>query len=118
MNAVKRLFGALTGAHLIRAYLLGLILLATFCWLFFKTTRPLGEVILTLGYFGLCTLLFPFAKLVWDELMSLVLGESIIIMPVLILYPMKLVVNVILWFFAIFIAPFGLAYIWWRTKDA
>lgn len=118
MNAFKRVFGAVSGAHLVRSYLLGLIFLALFCWLFFKTARPMGETILTLGYFGICTLLFPFAKLVWDQLKSLVLGESIILMPVILLYPLKLIVNLILWFFAIFVAPFGLAYIWWRTKAA
>lgn len=118
MNAFKRIFGALSGSHLVRSYLLGLMFLAAFCWLFFKTERPMSETVLTVAYFGLCTLVFPFAKLVWDELKLLVLGESIILMPALILYPLKLMVNAILWVFALFVAPFGLAYIWWRTKAA
>jgi len=60
--------------------------------------------------------LFPFAKLVWDELKALALGDAFLISPIVFLYPAKFLINITLWGFALFIAPFGVGYLWFKTK--
>ncbi|WP_312815948.1 hypothetical protein [Brevundimonas sp.] len=39
-------------------------------------------------------------------------------LPVIILMPLKLIVNYALWCFSIFIAPLGIAYLWLRSRQS
>lgn len=118
MNTMKRLFGGLDVQYMIRAYILGAIFFAIVTTMTINRNAGAGEVAVVLGYFGLCTLLFPFAKLVWDRLKAIILGETFLILPIVFLYPAKIMVNAFLWGFALFVAPFGMAYIWFQTKGA
>jgi len=118
MNAIKRLLGGLSTQYLIRAYVLSALYLAFTVAIIFGLANAGAEASVPLIYFGLCALLFPFAKHVWDELKGMVLGENFLILPIRLVYPAKIFINLGLWMFALLIAPFGIAYIWFRTKDA
>lgn len=118
MNSMKRLFGGLDTRYMIRAYVLAVIFFAIMIAISVTKNTGASESAVVLGYFGLCTLLFPFAKLVWDQLKAIALGETFLILPIIFLYPAKVIVNLLLWSFALFIAPFGMAYIWFQTKEA
>ncbi|NPD17480.1 hypothetical protein HOY34_20040 [Xinfangfangia sp. D13-10-4-6] len=117
MNSLKRIFAGVDTRYILRAYLIGAILLAIVVGGFLSRTDNVGRAAAVLGYFTLCTLLFPFAKLVWDQLKSLVLGETVLFLPIVFLYPAKMIVNVLLWGAAVFVAPFGIAYIWFNTRE-
>lgn len=117
MNVLKRIFGGLNTQYMVRAYVIGAVFYALMIFIAFQGEKGVGEKSAVLLYFGLCTLLFPFAKLVWDQIKGFILGETFLILPIVFLYPAKLIVNVILFSFAVFIAPFGMAFIWFKTKD-
>lgn len=116
MQGLKRIFGGLNRAYMIRAYLIAALFFALIVTLTLQGNKANSERAIIFTYFGLCVLLFPFAKLVWDALKGLVFGETIFILPVLFLYPAKLVVNLFLYCFALFVAPFGMIYIWFQTR--
>jgi len=103
---------------MVRAYIIGSIFYALMIFISLQGDKSIGERSAVMAYFGLCTLVFPFAKLVWDQLRDLILGETFIILPIIFAYPAKLIINLLLFSFAIFIAPFGILFIWLKTKEA
>ena len=122
MNSLKRIFGGISTQYMVRAYVLGAIFFGLVVVLLTSGLKPdgagTGRMAVLIGYFAICTLLFPFSKLVWDQLKAMALGETFLILPVIFLYPAKFIVNYLLWGFALFVAPFGMAYIWFKTKAA
>lgn len=118
---LKRIFGALEPTYLIRAYVISAVFMAMIAWfvIYMAKGEPLTfDRIATLMVFGIGALLFPFSKLVWDEIKRVMMGSNIFILPVIILMPLKLLVNYALWCFSIFIAPLGIAYLWLRSRQS
>ena len=60
-------------------------------------------------------ILFPFSVLVWDECMRVMRGDSVFIITGMMLI-VKLIIKVILFGFAIYVAPFGILYLAYRIK--
>lgn len=122
MNFVRSIFGAVDRRYLIRAYVISLALLAYAIWAF---SNQIGlqnhQKALMIGYAILSAILFPFAKLVWDELRDVILGNSSIIhfgwWAIAVNFILKIMVNVVLWSFAIGIAPLGVLYLWLRNRN-
>lgn len=117
MNGLKRALGGLNRGWMVRAWVIAAVFYGLMIFISLQGEKPLAERAAVMGYFGLCTLLFPLSKLVWDQLKGFVLGDSFLILPVIFLWPAKLVVNLFLFAFAVFVAPFGLAYLWFATKE-
>ncbi|WP_158011137.1 hypothetical protein [Tardibacter chloracetimidivorans] len=104
MEFVRRIFGAVEPRYLIRAYIFGA--------LFFAFMMALGpKTPFLIIYFLICTALFPFAKMVWDTAMDTMRGNTIFVMPALILIVLKLFINMMLWCFALFVAPIGIFFL-------
>ncbi|WP_138983494.1 hypothetical protein [Agrobacterium tumefaciens] len=116
MNFLRRIFGGVQPSYLIRSYLMGVVVFALMMSMLSveaQTGSPVALVIFSLA----STLLFPFAKLVWDELRNLALGNNILFMNAIVLFMLKLLVNLLLWACAIVIAPIGILYLWFRTRQ-
>ncbi|MGU3575655.1 hypothetical protein ACLBWZ_08980 [Brucellaceae bacterium C25G] len=109
-----RIINGVERRYLIRAWLIGACFFALMAVVAFQGKN--GVQIVPLLYFAVCTLLFPFSKLVWDELKNLIMGQNIFFMNALILMVLKLFINALLWSFAPFVAVVGIGYIWFRTK--
>ena len=62
--------------------------------------------------------LFPFATIVWDELIDTLFGGTLLILPFWGLIFWKVMKTVILFSLTIVIAPIGFFYIWIRRKTA
>lgn len=117
MNGFRRALGGLNRGWMIRAWVIAAVFYGLMVFISLQGEKPLAERAAVMGYFGLCMLLFPWAKLVWDELKGFVLGDSILILPAIFLWPAKLLVNLCLFAFAVFVAPFGLAYLRFATRE-
>lgn len=116
MNFVKRIFGAVDGGYLVRAYLISAIFLAFFIWVVFNSIAPIYSETVDPFWLALCFLLFPFAKLAWDEVASLLLGNNVLFLNAVFLYGAKIVINTLLWGFAWIVAPLGILYLAFRTR--
>jgi len=117
----SRTFGALRPAWLVRAYIISAALFALVAWMQWQaitTTGWTGQRVLTMGYFVLCLILFPFAKLVWEELRNLMLGDNLFILNAIVMLFLKAVVTATLWMFAPFLGLIGMAWLWFRTRAA
>lgn len=116
MRTLKRIFGWVRPAYYLRAYIIGAIFLGGYFLLRRQATASEIAQNGMLPFLAICTLLFPFSKLVWDEFKALMRGDTITIMPLLWSVAGKLIINLMLWIFAPFVAPFGLLYLWFRSR--
>ncbi|BCH67931.1 MULTISPECIES: hypothetical protein [Rhizobium/Agrobacterium group] len=118
MKFLQRIFSGVRPIYLIRSYLISLfffgLMLSTVLNAETKTSTPIGTIVFSTS----SAVLFPFAKLVWDELRDLAFGNNIIFMNAVFLLILKLFVNVLLWGGAVFIAPIGILYLWFRTRQS
>lgn len=117
MQFLHRTFGAIDRQFLVRAYLIGVALMAFFVWIELKAEGNIAaaapQILLAIA----STILFPFAKLVWNEIRDFLLGSNVFFLNAILMVAGKVVVNLMLWFFAFFIAPVGLVYLWYRTRN-
>lgn len=123
MNFVKNIFGAVNTRYLVRAYIFSLAMLVYAIWFFAAQSelQVLHKTVL-FGYALLSAALFPFAKLVWDELRDIIMGNNGItyygLWAIGVSYVMKILINVLLWFFGIAIAPLGILYLWFKNRSS
>lgn len=127
MGIVRRTIGSLSPQYVIRAYVIAFALFAFFAWMRAQQDPNAQGAIATGGYdasdYGTLavlfvgSLLFPFTKLVWDELRDLALGENFVLINAVVMLIAKIFINFMLWFGSIFVAPLGLLYLWYRTRE-
>lgn len=112
MLFLRRTFGALKPAFLFRSYVISGII---FALIVMTVHPPVGATIVYVAD----AVLFPFSLFVWTELKAALSGDGAWILHgplIIVLYVAKFVVTVALWAFAIFVAPVGLLYLWFRTR--
>lgn len=114
MEFVRRIFGSVDRTYLVRAYVIGGAIFALHAAFLSNNSNGMAPGMWV--YMALSTLLFPFSKLVWDELKTLLMGQNMVFMNALLLFFFKLIINVVLWAAAIIIAPLGILYLWARTR--
>lgn len=56
--------------------------------------------------------LYPYARFVYHSITDFLMGNNVIIMPIIILYPFKFMMMLLCWVFSPFIAPLGLLYLY------
>ena len=108
--------------YLVRAYLFSVAMLSYYIWILTtNTTLSNFEMVALMLYAVICTIIFPFSKLVWDEIKQTILGNNTIfsvgIWAVFINFIVKVLINALLWFFAIFVAPLGILYLWIKGRN-
>lgn len=120
MSFLNRTFGALDPKYLIRAYVLSAAFMALMVWMLTYSTPPSADKnpLPMLIYFSIGALVFPFSKLVWDEMKRVMMGGNVFYLNAILLLFCKLIINYLLWSFALFIAPIGMAYLWLRSRHA
>jgi len=120
MGFFSRTFGVLRPAWLFRAYVISVVFFTLVAWMQLQaatTAGWTGQRAFLMGYFVLCLILFPFAKLAWEELRNLVLGNNILFLNAIVMLMLKLMVSAALWMFTPFIAPLMMLYLWLSTRQ-
>lgn len=111
MNFLKSIFGAMNRRYLVRAYVIGLAFFAFLMATILGSNSEQNPSFM-IGFLTASLLLFPFAKLVWDELRTFIMGDTIIFQSVPMHFIGKYIVNGLLFATAILIAPLGILYLW------
>ena len=113
MKFFKRIFGTIDRRYMIRSYLISMLYFGIMLpFLLHPDLSPIITIIIIIN-----TLLFPFSKIVWDTSKAFVLGETIIVQNALAHFVAKYLINGILWSASIFIAPIGIAYLFFKSKQ-
>ena len=109
---VERIFKTIDLQYLIRAYIISIAICSGLICMAVKKGGGGIEsfIIIIMG------LLYPFSKLVYDEITRLLMGDNVIFMNAIILLIWKVSINIFLFVLSPFLAPFGLLYLWFRGK--
>ena len=104
VSSFKGIFSTISISYLVKSYLIAF----TFIWLYFQVASTQGEKL----YFILCGLLFPFATLAWDSIISFLFKGHVIILHVIVLIMWNLAKWMILFLVAPVIAPITILFLY------
>lgn len=113
---LARVFGSVRREYLLRAYVIGLMFYGFFIFMDYQAGWPDGFFWKRALPGFICLVLFPFSKLVYDELKRFLLGDNVFFLNAIFMLFAKLVINSVLFICAWFIAPIGMAYLWYRSR--
>jgi hypothetical protein len=112
----SKTFGGLTTSYYVRQFVFGALFAILI--LSFVASSPSGLA----GSPGLivmsvvCTLLYPYSRFVYESVIGYVMGDNVFFVNAVFMLTVKLITMVMCWSFAIFVAPLGLAYLYWRNS--
>lgn len=115
-NTIKKVFFSIDKSFLIKYYSISITIFLMFLFIILNLevhhfTDIYGIILITIS-----SILFPFSVLVWNSIVNLFFKNSVIILPIIFMILLKIVKISLLYIFSIFIAPFGILYIFFKTK--
>lgn len=105
-------FGGLTPSYYIRQLFFGALFAALFVYV--KSQSPSGLGLGPLSLAVVCTLLYPYSRFVYESVIGFIVGKNVFFVNALLMLIVKVFTMLLCWFLALFIAPIGLAYIYWH----
>ena len=118
---IAKTFGGLSTAYYFRQLFFALLVLALMTFVVSGSIHGLSFV--TFLAMAINTLLYPYARFVYESIVGfiigenmffMIIGENMFFMNVLLMMFVKLITILICWSAAIFIAPIGLAYLYYH----
>ena len=109
-------FGGLKPSYLIRQYIFGICLA-----LFFANMNMQGGRELSLGVMSMLvinTALYPYSRFVYESVIEFILGDNTFYVNAIVMLFAKIMTMFICWVAAIFVAPVGLAFIYYKNTRA
>ncbi|VWB14424.1 membrane protein [Burkholderia lata] len=118
-SIIARSFGGLTRAYYIRNFLFSLIFPALFIFIsnFGKESVPGGLLALILSFMAVSCLLYPYARFVYESVVNYIVGRNMFFVNAVLMLIVKFMTMFLCWYLAIFIAPLGLAYLYFRNRS-
>lgn len=112
--ALKKTFGGLSTQYFFRQLFFAVLMAALFIFFGSKSKQPIP-----LGFYFfivISTLLYPYSRYVYESIINFILGENIFIVNAIFVLIVKITTMFLCWFLAIFIAPVGLLYLYFRNS--
>ena len=120
MNAkaiFEKTFGGLSREYYFREFIFGLIFVILFFYPYYvkgMTIPPIGVFLTAI----LSQILYPYSRFVYHSVMDFIFGNNMFVVNAFLMLILKFLMMMICWFFAIFIAPIGLLYLYYHhTKE-
>ena len=120
MNAkaiFEKTFGGLSREYYFREFIFGLIFVILFFYPYYvkgMTIPPIGVILTAI----LSQILYPYSRFVYHSVMDFIFGNNMFVVNAFLMLILKFLIMMICWFFAIFIAPIGLLYLYYHhTKE-
>lgn len=114
---IAKTFGGLSKPYYFRHFVFGLIFVAFFVLISLESPNgtPSSGVVLV----AISTFLYPYSRFVYESVVGFILGDNLFMLPIMLMLFAKLITMLLCFIFAIFIAPVGLAYLYYyHTKQA
>ena len=114
---ILKTFGGLSKQYYFRNFVFGLGLVAFFVFMLLKGAKgiPVNFSIML----AVNALLYPYSRFVYESVVGFIIGNNVFISSALFMLAVKLLMMVVCFFCAIFIAPVGLVYLYfYHTKQA
>lgn len=107
---LMKTLGGLNKQYYFRQLFFGAIIGAVF--LFAPSSFSLGQCLFII----VSTLLYPYSRFVYESLINFIVGNNIFIANAIFMLTVKLMTMVLCWAMAIFVAPLGLAYLFFNQS--
>jgi hypothetical protein len=107
-------FGGLTKQYYFRQLFFGALLAALFVALSMQSPNAGGVRIGLFVFAALSTLLYPYARFVYESIVHFIMGENVFFVNAVLMMFVKSFTMLLCWSAAIFIAPIGLAYLYYH----
>lgn len=105
-------FGGLTPSYYIRQMFFGALFAALI--VFMKMRTPSGLTFDAISLVVVCTLLYPYSRFVYESVVGYIVGGNVFYVNAKLMLATKFITMFMCWLFAVFIAPVGLAYLYWH----
>jgi hypothetical protein len=113
-SVIAKTFGGLSASCYARHFIFGLAF-PVFVLLMLSQTQDSHLLHApTLLILVVNTLLYPYSRFVYESVMDFIMGQNVIFGSLMLMLGFKLATMLVCWVFAIFIAPFGLAYLYFH----
>lgn len=111
---LTKTLGGLSKSYYFRQFFFGLFFLAFIMFMSSRSTNGVsfGMVLVV----AINTLLYPYARFVYESVVDFITGRNVFFVNVLLMMFVKLLTMALCWGFAIFIAPVGLAYLYYHNS--
>lgn len=110
---IKKTFGGISAQFYFRQFMFS-ILIAVF--IYYMSTQG-GDKAIQPGmvlFIIISTFLYPYARFVYESVMSFILGKNVFYVNAMLMLIVKFITMIMCWMFSVFIAPIGLAYLYYH----
>jgi hypothetical protein len=108
-------FGGLSAQYYFRNFIFGAMF---FVLLIFTLSHGHQNTIGATVFFAVNTALYPYSRFVYESVMNFIMGRNVFFVNAALLLIAKAITMLLCWFFAIFVAPVGLAYLYYHHSKA
>ncbi|WP_438860244.1 hypothetical protein [Achromobacter spanius] len=109
---IVKTFGGLSRQYYVRQFLFGLIFPVLLLLSLGRGDPPLSVSFGTWVFFAINTLLYPYSRFVYESVIGYILGRNTFFVNAGLMIFAKAMTMALCWFFAIFVAPLGLLYLY------
>lgn len=111
---IAKTFGGLSPQYYFRNFVFGLIFPAIFWFAASHSNKsmPVFAAVVTIAVLAVNTLLYPYSRFVYESIVGFILGRNVFIVNAILMLVVKWMTMAFCWCFAIFVAPIGLAYLY------
>ncbi|RCL26976.1 hypothetical protein C6A77_10615 [Pseudomonas sp. AFG_SD02_1510_Pfu_092] len=111
---ISMTFGGLTPSYYLRQLFFGSLFAALILGFAANSTAGLTGKPGLLLMAVVSTLLYPYSRFVYESVVGFIMGNNVFFVNALFMLSVKVFTMALCWSFAIFIAPAGLAYLYWH----
>ena len=109
---IAKTFGGLSAPYYFRQLIFGMAFPIFIYLMLSQSNRPLQMPMLLMALVN--TLLYPYSRFVYESVMNFIMGKNVFFVNALLMLAVKLLSMLLCWAFAIFVAPIGLAYLYFH----
>lgn len=109
-------FGGLTPSYYLRQLFFGVLMLALILWSISNTPQGLSAKPGMIVFLIISTLLYPYSRFVYESVVGFIMGGNVFFVNAIFMMAVKVMTMAMCWSMAIFIAPVGLAYLYWHNS--
>lgn len=112
MSIFYKTLGGLKASYYIRHFIFGAVISAIFGYMTIHSSSGLtaGSIIFII----INTIFYPYARFVYEQIIGFVMGENVFFVNAIMKLATKLFTMMMCWGLSIFIAPIGLAYLYYH----
>lgn len=115
MGFIGKTLGGLSAAYYFRHFVFGAVISGLYFYL--ARQAPTGIATGLIVFLLINMLLYPYARFVYEQVIGFIMGDNVFFINAVVMLVAKFITMVLCWGFSIFIAPIGLAYLYfYHTK--